>query len=76
VGNSDYLPFEALGYTVIGLHDDGVTTNFSNGNAKGITGLRTIPMPLLLPIHQLILEIFSRSHHNKWCNCPIYTISL
>jgi peptidase M28-like protein len=27
VGNSDYLPFEALGYTVIGLHDDGVTKN-------------------------------------------------
>jgi Zn-dependent M28 family amino/carboxypeptidase len=25
--NSDYLPFEALGYTVIGLHDDGVTKN-------------------------------------------------
>src|ERR687891_717110 len=25
VGNSDYLRFEALGYTVIGLHDDGVT---------------------------------------------------
>ena len=27
LGNSDYLPFEALGYTVIGLHDDGVTKN-------------------------------------------------
>jgi Zn-dependent M28 family amino/carboxypeptidase len=27
VGNSDYLPFEALGYTVIGFHDDGVTKN-------------------------------------------------
>jgi Zn-dependent M28 family amino/carboxypeptidase len=25
--NTDYLPFEALGYTVIGLHDDGVTKN-------------------------------------------------
>jgi len=27
LGNSDYLPFEALGYIVIGLHDDGVTKN-------------------------------------------------
>jgi hypothetical protein len=27
LGNSDYLPFETLGYTVIGLHDDGVTKN-------------------------------------------------
>jgi Zn-dependent M28 family amino/carboxypeptidase len=27
LGNSDYLPFEALGYTVIGFHDDGVTRN-------------------------------------------------
>ena len=27
LGNSDYLPFEALGYTVIGLHDDAVTKN-------------------------------------------------
>lgn len=27
LGNSDYLPFEALGYTIIGLHDDGVTKN-------------------------------------------------
>jgi aminopeptidase YwaD len=27
LGNSDYLPFEALGYTVIGFHDDGVTKN-------------------------------------------------
>ena len=27
LGNSDYLPFEALGYTVIGFHDDGVTNN-------------------------------------------------
>jgi Zn-dependent M28 family amino/carboxypeptidase len=27
LGNSDYIPFEALGYTVIGLHDDGVTKN-------------------------------------------------
>jgi Zn-dependent M28 family amino/carboxypeptidase len=27
VGNTDYLPFEALGYTIIGLHDDGVTKN-------------------------------------------------
>ena len=25
--NADYLPFEALGYTVIGFHDDGVTKN-------------------------------------------------
>jgi hypothetical protein len=25
--NTDYLPFEALGYTVIGFHDDGVITN-------------------------------------------------
>jgi peptidase M28-like protein len=27
LGNADYIPFEALGYTVIGLHDDGVTKN-------------------------------------------------
>jgi len=27
LGNTDYLPFEALGYTVIGFHDDGVTGN-------------------------------------------------
>jgi hypothetical protein len=27
LGNSDYLPFEALGYTVIGFHDDSVTKN-------------------------------------------------
>lgn len=27
LGNSDYVPFEAFGYTVIGLHDDGVTKN-------------------------------------------------
>ncbi|MGH9978922.1 MAG: M28 family metallopeptidase, partial [Nitrososphaeraceae archaeon] len=27
LGNTDYLPFEALGYTVIGFHDDGVTKN-------------------------------------------------
>jgi hypothetical protein len=27
LGNSDYLPFEALGYTVVGFHDDGVTKN-------------------------------------------------
>ena len=27
LGNADYLPFEALGYTVIGLHNDGVTKN-------------------------------------------------
>ncbi|MGH9952165.1 MAG: M28 family metallopeptidase, partial [Nitrososphaeraceae archaeon] len=27
LGNSDYLPFEALSYTVIGFHDDGVTKN-------------------------------------------------
>jgi hypothetical protein len=26
-GNADHLPFEALGYTVIGFHDDGVTKN-------------------------------------------------
>jgi hypothetical protein len=25
--NTDYLPFEELGYTVIGFHDNGVTTN-------------------------------------------------
>jgi hypothetical protein len=27
LGNADYLTFEALGYTVIGFHDDGVTKN-------------------------------------------------
>jgi hypothetical protein len=27
LGSADYLPFEALGYTVIGFHDDGVTKN-------------------------------------------------
>jgi hypothetical protein len=27
LGNSDYLPLEALGYIVIGLHDDGVIKN-------------------------------------------------
>jgi hypothetical protein len=27
LGNADYLPFEALGYTVIGFHDDGVIKN-------------------------------------------------
>ncbi len=27
LGNADYLPFEALGYTVLGFHDDGVTKN-------------------------------------------------
>jgi hypothetical protein len=27
LGNADYLPFEALGYTVIDFHDDGVTKN-------------------------------------------------
>jgi hypothetical protein len=27
LGNADYLPFEALGYPVIGFHDDGVTKN-------------------------------------------------
>jgi len=27
LGNADYLPFEALGYTVIGIHDNGVTEN-------------------------------------------------
>jgi Zn-dependent M28 family amino/carboxypeptidase len=27
LGNADYLPFEALGYTIIGFHDDGVTKN-------------------------------------------------
>jgi Zn-dependent M28 family amino/carboxypeptidase len=27
LGNSDFLPFESLGYTVIGFHDDGVTKN-------------------------------------------------
>jgi hypothetical protein len=27
LGNADYLPFEALGYTVTGFHDDGVTKN-------------------------------------------------
>jgi Zn-dependent M28 family amino/carboxypeptidase len=27
LGNADYLPFEALGYTVIGFHDDGVNKN-------------------------------------------------
>ena len=27
LGNTDHLPFEALGYTVIGFHDDGVTRN-------------------------------------------------
>ena len=27
LGNADYLPFEALGYTVIGFHDDGVIRN-------------------------------------------------
>jgi hypothetical protein len=27
LGNADYLPFETLGYTVIGFHDDGVTKN-------------------------------------------------
>jgi Peptidase family M28 len=27
LGNTDYLPFEALGYTVIGFYDDGVTGN-------------------------------------------------
>jgi hypothetical protein len=27
VEDADYLPFEALGYTVIGFHDDGVTKN-------------------------------------------------
>ncbi|MPZ06902.1 MAG: M20/M25/M40 family metallo-hydrolase [Nitrososphaeraceae archaeon] len=30
LGNSDYLPFEALGYTVIGFHDDGVTKNLNH----------------------------------------------
>jgi len=25
--NTNYLPFEALGYTVIGFHDDDVITN-------------------------------------------------
>jgi Zn-dependent M28 family amino/carboxypeptidase len=27
LGNADYLSFEALGYPVIGFHDDGVTKN-------------------------------------------------
>ena len=27
LGNTDHLPFEALGYIVIGFHDDGVTKN-------------------------------------------------
>ncbi|MGH9926880.1 MAG: hypothetical protein ACRD5B_16045, partial [Nitrososphaeraceae archaeon] len=27
LGNGDYVPFEALGYTVIGFHDDGITRN-------------------------------------------------
>ena len=29
LGNADYLPFEALGYTVIGFHDGGVTKNLN-----------------------------------------------
>jgi len=35
---------------------------FSNGNAEGITELRTIPTLLLLLTHQSILEIFSQFH--------------
>lgn len=27
LASADYLPFEALGYTVIGIHDNGVTEN-------------------------------------------------
>src|SRR5918996_300364 len=39
LGNSDYLPFEALGYTVIGLHDDGVTKNPNHHTMNDIPNL-------------------------------------
>jgi hypothetical protein len=53
LGNADYLPFEALGYTVIGFHDDGVTKN--PNYHKSIDTPDTLDYQYLTSVTKLIL---------------------
>jgi Zn-dependent M28 family amino/carboxypeptidase len=65
LGNSDYLPFEALGYIVIGLHDDGVTKNPNHHtmtdtpdilNYEYLTSVTKLIMATILSLDSLVLD--------------------
>jgi hypothetical protein len=51
--NTDYLPFEELGYTVIGFHDNGVTTN--PNHHKSTDTPDTLDYEYLASVTELIL---------------------
>ena len=63
LGNADYLPFEALGYTVIGFHDDGVTKNpnyhkssdtFDTLDYKYIASVANLTIATILQLDKLV----------------------
>jgi hypothetical protein len=65
LGNSDYVPFEALGYTVIGFHDDGVTKNPNHHtmtdtpdilNYEYLTSVTKLIMATILSLDSLVID--------------------
>jgi len=63
LGNADYLSFEALGYTVIGFHDDGVTKNpnyhkssdtFDTLDYKYIASVADLTIATILQLDKLV----------------------
>jgi Zn-dependent M28 family amino/carboxypeptidase len=65
LGNSDYLPFEALGYTVIGFHDDGVTKNPNHHkstdtpdilNYEYLTSITKLTLATILGLDKLLID--------------------
>lgn len=65
LGNSDYLPFEALGYTVIGFHDDGVTKNPNHHtmtdtpdilNYEYLTSVTKLILATILSLDRLVID--------------------
>jgi hypothetical protein len=62
LGNSDFIPFEALGYTVIGIHDGGVTENPNyhkssdtpnSLNIKYVTSITKMTLATILELDRL-----------------------
>jgi hypothetical protein len=65
LGNADYLPFEALGYTVIGFHDNGVTKNpnyhesndtFDTLDYKYISSIANLTIATILQLDKLVIS--------------------
>jgi hypothetical protein len=78
LGNSDYVPFEALGYTVIGFHDDGVTKNPNHHtmtdtpdilNYEYLTSVTKLIIATILSLDSLIIDD-SYDYRNDYLSKP------